>query len=238
MKHLISAFQFLTILPLGKSRALDAPKTITYFPIVGLAIGLILVLGDYLFFLAWPRTIASLLDILLLAILSGGLHLDGLGDTADGLLSHKSRDEVLRIMKDSRIGVMGLLAITFVLSIKWAGLQGLGKHRTLSLLIIPAYSRGAMMFGIRFMSYGRAQGGLGTDFFSTRPSLRVLSSMVVPVFFSLWLGWTGIWFNGLFVVVTALILLYFKKRMDGITGDMLGSMTEVEEACLFLFASL
>jgi adenosylcobinamide-GDP ribazoletransferase len=95
-----------------------------------------------------------------------------------------------------------------------------------------------MMFGIRFMKYARPQGGLGTDFFSTSPSLRVLSSLVVPVFFSFWLGWTAIWFNGLFVAVTALILLYFKKRMDGITGDMLGSMTEVEEACLFLIASL
>ena len=170
MKHLISAFQFLTILPLGKPRELDASKMTPCFPIVGLAIGLILLFADYLFSKLWPVNVVSLLDVMLLAILSGGLHLDGLGDTADGLFSHKSPERALAIMRDSRIGAMGLLAILFVLAIKWVSLQGVGEHRALFLLIIPAYSRGAMMFGIKFLNYGRPEGGVGTDFFSRKPS--------------------------------------------------------------------
>ena len=165
MKYLISALQFLTILPLGKSRDFDAPKTIPWFPVVGLAIGLILMLGDYIFSILWPDIIVALLDVLLIVILSGGLHLDGLGDTADGFFSHKSTEQVLSIMRDSRIGVMGLAAIVFVLSIKWASILHLVGHRALYLFIIPAYSRGAMMFGIKFLRYGRPQGGIGTDFF-------------------------------------------------------------------------
>jgi adenosylcobinamide-GDP ribazoletransferase len=193
-------------------------------------------LADYLFLKLWPVSVASLLDILLLAILSGGLHLDGLGDSADGLFSHKSPERILAIMRDSRIGAMGLLAILFVLAIKWVSLQGVAEHRGLYLLIIPAYSRGAMMFGIKFLTYGRPEGGVGTDFFSRKPPIVALTSILLPAFISLWLGYPAIWLNGLFILVTALILLYFKRRLGCITGDMLGAMAEVEEACLFLAA--
>lgn len=236
MKHLISAFQFLTILPLGKSRVFDASRTTPYFPVVGLCIGLILVLVDSLFSKLWPVSIVSLLDIMLLAILSGGLHLDGLGDTADGLFSHKSPERALAIMRDSRIGVMGLLAILFILFMKWASLQALAEHRALYLLTIPAYSRGAMMFGIKYLNYGRPEGGVGTDFFSHKPPVVALTSILLPAFISLWLGYPAIWLNGLFIIMTALILLYFKRRFGCITGDMLGATAEVEEAGLFLLA--
>ena len=236
MKHLISAFQFLTILPLGKPRVFDASRTTPYFPVVGLGMGLILLLADSLFSKLWPVSIVSLLDIMLLAILSGGLHLDGLGDTADGLFSHKAPERALAIMRDSRIGVMGLLAILFILFVKWASLQALAEHRALYLLIIPAYSRGAMMFGIKFLSYGRPEGGVGTEFFSHKPPMVALTSILLPAFISLWLGYPAIWFNGLFVIMTALVLLYFKRRLGCITGDMLGATAEVEEAWLFLVA--
>lgn len=237
MKHLISAFQFLTILPLGKPRILDASKITPCFPIVGLGIGLILLFADRLLSRLWPVSVVSILDIMLLALLSGGLHLDGLGDTADGLFSHKSPQRALAIMRDSRIGAMGLLAILFVLAIKWTSLQGVAEHRALYLLIIPAYSRGAMMFGIKFLSYGRPEGGVGTDFFSRKPPMVVLTSILLPAFISLWLGYPAIWLNGLFILLTMLMLLYFKRRLGCITGDMLGAMAEVEEACLFLVAS-
>ncbi|MEE8300461.1 MAG: adenosylcobinamide-GDP ribazoletransferase [Desulfatiglandales bacterium] len=236
MKYLISALQFLTILPLGKSRDFDAPKTIPWFPVVGLAIGLILMLGDYIFSILWPDPIVALLDVLLIVILSGGLHLDGLGDTADGFFSHRSPEQVLSIMRDSRIGVMGLAAIVFVLSIKWASILHLVEYRALYLFIIPAYSRGAMMFGIKFLRYGRPQGGIGTDFFSDNPPMYALSIIFLPVLLSFWLGVKAIWLNSLFILMTALILFYYKRRMGGITGDMLGAMAEVEEAGLFLVA--
>jgi len=238
MKHLLSALQFLTILPCGRPRVFDAPKTIPYFPVAGLVIGSMLVLCDYVFSMVWPVTVVSVLDVLLLAILSGGLHLDGLGDTADGLLSHRSLDQALTIMRDSRIGVMGLVAIVFILSIKWASLQSLVKHRALYLFIIPAYSRGAMMFGIKFLRYGRPQGGMGTDFFSDKPRIYALSIIFLPLFLSFWVGWSAVFFNSLFIFMTVLILFYYKRRMDCITGDMLGAMAEVEETGLFLAACI
>jgi adenosylcobinamide-GDP ribazoletransferase len=94
-----------------------------------------------------------------------------------------------------------------------------------------------MMFGIKFLSYGRPEGGVGTDFFSRKPPMVALISILLPAFISLQLGYPAIWLNALFILLTALILLYFRRRLGCITGDMLGAMAEVEEACLFLAAS-
>ncbi len=239
MKHFICALQFLTILPLGKEREIQARRIVPLFPLAGLVIGLFVCLGDYLFSLAWPRDIVSLLDVLILALISGGLHLDGLGDTADGLLSHRSRERALEIMRDSRLGVMGILAIFFVLCMKWAGINHLSEHRMAYLLIIPAYSRGSLMFGIKFLRYGRTQGGMGTEFFSEKPPIvYLLISMLFPVFLSGWLGFAALWFNGLFMALTASILLCYRQKTGFVTGDMLGAMAEMEEAALFLAASI
>jgi adenosylcobinamide-GDP ribazoletransferase len=236
MKNLAAAFQFLTVLPVGKPRRVEAGKMVPWFPIVGLAVGLIMVLADYAFSMLWPGTIVALLDVLLLTVLSGGLHLDGLGDTADGLLSHRSREKALGIMRDSRIGVMGLLAVVFVLAIKWGCLRNLQEQRTLYLLIIPAYSRGAMMFGIQCLKYGRPDGGMGTDFFSNKPPTWALWTILLPVFISCWLGWHAIMLNIAFVAMTILILLYYERRLGCVTGDMLGALAEILEAWLFLIA--
>lgn len=236
MKNLRATFQFLTFLPMGKPQSVEAAKMVPYFPVVGLVIGLIMVLGDYAFSMLWPGTIVALLDVLLLTVLSGGLHLDGLGDTADGLFSHRPREKVLAIMRDSRIGVMGLLAIVFVLAIKWGCLRLLPEQRTLYLLIIPAYSRGAMMFGIQCLQYGRPDGGMGTDFFSRKPPTWALWTILLPVFISCWLGWHAIVLNVSFVAMTVLILFYYERRLGCITGDMLGAMAEILEAWLLLIA--
>jgi adenosylcobinamide-GDP ribazoletransferase len=93
-----------------------------------------------------------------------------------------------------------------------------------------------MMFGIKFLTYGRPEGGVGTDFFSRKPPIVALTSILLPAFISLWFGYPAIWLNSLFILVTALILLYFKRKLGCMTGDMLGAMAEVEEACLFLVA--
>ena len=238
MKNLFSAFQFLTILPFGRYKKFEATKTIPYFPVVGLFIGLIIASGDYIFSILWPRPVVSLLDVLLLAIISGGLHLDGLGDTADGLLSHRPREKIFNIMKDSRIGAMGLMVVFFALTIKWAGIQYLSEHRTLYLLMIPSYARGSMVLGIKFLQYGRPEGGLGTDFFSNEIPLHSMAGIFLPVLLSLFLGLPCVWLNISFVAVAWGMLYYYKSKINCITGDMLGALAEVEETILFLIACL
>ncbi|GAB1427271.1 hypothetical protein MASR2M17_06970 [Aminivibrio sp.] len=93
---------------------------------MGLTVGALAALGDgALAFLKFPVVLRSLLTITFLAALSGGLHLDGLADSADGFLSARQRERILEIMRDSRIGTMGVLALVFVLAVKVTALAEL-----------------------------------------------------------------------------------------------------------------
>jgi adenosylcobinamide-GDP ribazoletransferase len=186
----------------------------------------------------WGRSAGSLLDVVFLAILTGAFHIDGLGDAADGLLGQRSKEKILTIMKDSRLGTMGLVAILCGLSIKWAGIAGLDAQRTILLIIVPAYARASMLFGMRYLPYGRPDGGTGADFFKAELPLSAFWGLSIPVLLSFILGWKMIWLNLCFAALTAGLIRYYQRRVGCITGDMLGAMAEVTEAGLFLVASI
>ena len=141
-------------------------------------------------------------------------------------------------MKDSRIGTMGLVAIVSALAIKWGGIAGLDSHRSLLLILVPAYARGGMIFGIRFLEYGRPEGGTGLEFFKEKPGNNAFWGMILTVLLSVLLGWKAVWLIGGFVCLIVLVLYYYKKRLGCITGDMLGAMTEILESGLFLLVSM
>lgn len=234
MKALLASLQFLTALPLGKPRPFATRGIIVNFPLTGLAIGLLLAIFDALISCLWPRTIVSTLDVVFLAAITGALHLDGLADTADGLYGRREKDKALAIMKDSRVGAMGLVAVACVLGVKATALTNVEHSRLLVLMIVPAYARSAMMFGMRFLPYARGSEGTGSSFFETPLKPKDFRWAAVPFFLSLPLGWRGILLNVAGATLLALLLLFYRKKIGGITGDMLGCMVEVIEAALFL----
>jgi adenosylcobinamide-GDP ribazoletransferase len=209
-----------------------------FFPLVGILLGLLVAVSDRLMLNLWAEPVVALLDVILLAAVTGAFHLDGLGDTADGLFGQRPRDKALAIMKDSRIGTMGLVAIVFGLALKWAGIAGLDANRSLFLVIVPAYARSGILFGIRFLEYGRPGGGTGMAFFKEKLKPAAFWGLALPVGLSLLLGWPAILINLYFIIIVSTILYYYKKRIDCITGDMLGAMIEVLEAGLFLIVSM
>jgi adenosylcobinamide-GDP ribazoletransferase len=141
-------------------------------------------------------------------------------------------------MKDSRLGTMGLVAIVFGLALKWAGIAGLDANRSLLLIIVPAYARASMLFGMRFLEYGRPDGGTGVDFFKSKLKWAAFWGLTAPVMLSVFLGWTAFWLNLSFVALTAVLIWYYKRRVGCITGDMLGAMAEILESGLFLLISI
>ena len=236
MNHLKSALQFLTLLPLGKSDTFDTHAMVPYFPLVGILVGVLVSAADAVARLFWPLPAAAVLDLVLLAAVTGAFHLDGLGDTADGLFGHRPRERALEIMKDSRIGAMGLMAVICCLLLKWAGILSLNAHqRPLILILVPAYARSSMLFGMRFLPYGRTA-GTGMAFFENDLQPADFKWLGVPVLFSLFLGWRGLFLNAAFAGTLVAVLGYYKRRMGCITGDMLGAMTELMEAVLFMAA--
>jgi adenosylcobinamide-GDP ribazoletransferase len=233
-----AALQFLTILPLGRSKDFPAQKMAAYFPVAGLIVGLLLVCTDNVFQQLFPGHIVSLLDVIFLAIVTGALHLDGLADTADGLFSHRPPEKILGIMKDSRVGTMGLLAIIVVLAVKWAGIGALEGHRNVFLVVIPAFSRGAFTVAMQCLPYIRPEGGTASAFFSEKKDLAACRWTLLPLALCLLAGPKGLFLMGLFIGIVGLVLFYYKKRLGGITGDMVGALGEVTEASLFLFAAV
>lgn len=236
MRGLVSAIRFSTILPIGKSGEFDPKFTVPCFPLVGLILGGMLAVFDMAVTRIWPVPVASVLDVVFLVAVTGAFHLDGLGDSADGMFGHRPRERVLEIMKDSRIGIMALAAVVCSLAVKWGGISCLNDHRALFLLIIPAYARGSMLFGFRFLEYGRPQ-GVGKALFERPADIFDFKWLLVPVALSLLAGWRAVWVNICFIAIVALILYYYKKRMGCVTGDMLGAMTEITESFMFLLVS-
>lgn len=237
MLYLKSAIQFLTILPVGKTYEFDADKIIPYFPVVGLIVGILVSAFDMIAFYLWPGHLVSLLDVMLLAILTGALHIDGLGDMADGLLGHRPKEKALLIMKDSRIGAMGLVTIIFVLAVKCGAIASLNEGRNFILVLVPIYSRSTMIFGMKFLPYGRPDGGTAFDFFKKPVKSYYFITLIIPLAFSYLLGAKGVILLYGFIISTLVILYYYKQRIGCITGDMLGAMVEITESFLFLLVA-
>lgn len=236
-----SALMFITILPAGKDVRFSPLGMIRCFPVVGLILGGLLAALDCGASLLWSDPVVAILDMLFLVAVTGAFHLDGLGDAADGLFSHRSRERALEIMKDSSTGMMGLVAIIAILAVKTAGIYAVKTECSSSaalvfLFIVPALSRGGMLFGIRFLQYGRKNTGTGHDLFEKKLPGKDFIWLLPVIALALSLGIKGIVLVLVFGVTVGLILYYYKVKMGCITGDMLGAMTEVSEAVLFLAA--
>ena len=238
MKHFIAAMQFITVVPLGRPRTFEPAAMVPYFPLVGLLIGLAAAAFDRGAALVAVPAVVALLDVVLLIAVTGAFHLDGLGDAADGLYGHHSRQQALAIMKDSRIGVMGVTAIVCCLALKWAGIYGLSAQRGLGLVVVPAYARASVLFGMRLLPYGRPEGGTGRAFFRAPLKFSAFWGLIPVLALSAGFGWRAIWLNGAYVMIVAAVLVFYKKRVDCITGDMLGAMIEISETGLFLALSM
>jgi len=238
VKNLRAAIEFITIVPAGASDHFDAVGMVPWFPVVGLLLGVALAAFDQVVGRLWNAQTAAVLDVVFMAVVTGALHLDGLADTADGLCSHRPREQILEIMKDSRIGAMGVVALCTVIALKWAGISGLGSHRGLLLVLVPAYARGGILFAMRWLEYGRPAGGTGQPFFARKLGWRAFWALPATMLISVGLGPMAFGLNAGFVLLVAVVIFYYKRRLGSVTGDMLGALTEILEAGLFLIASM
>jgi adenosylcobinamide-GDP ribazoletransferase len=234
----VSAIQFLTIIPCGYRPTFNARAALPFFPLCGLLIGSILAGIHALTALWWPDPVVALLDVVGLIALTGALHLDGLADTADGLYGHRPPEQALAIMKDSRIGAMGTISVFCCLAAKWAGLANFAGPSFLWLLLVPAYARTAVLFGIKSLPYGRPGGGTGHAFFQEPVSIKDFWGIGLILGISFFSGRTLVGLNVGFTIIVFLLIRWYRNKIQCITGDMLGAMIEVTEAALFLVGAI
>lgn len=234
---MLSAVQFLTIIPCKSRHDFNARAALPYFPICGLVIGIALVVVDALASLIWPRPVVAMIDVIALAVISGALHLDGLADTADGLYGRREPERALSIMKDSRIGAMGLVAVLCCMGLKWVAVANLAAHYKIWLFIVPAYARASVLFGTKKLPYGRPGGGTGRDFFDPPLTIKDFWSLGPLFFLSLLTSWGFVALNVGFMAIVFGVLWWYRRKINCITGDMLGALIEVTETGLLLVAA-
>jgi adenosylcobinamide-GDP ribazoletransferase len=234
MKRLLGALGFLTVAPLparlrGDGAALG--RSVVFFPVVGLAIGVAVGGLDAALRRCLPVSVATVFTVIALVAVSGGLHLDGLADTADGFFSSRPRQRILEIMKDSRSGPLGVAAVVLVVALKLAVIGALPADlRWRALVLVPLAGRSGIVASMMVLHYARPEGGLGTAFAARRPWGALLLSLAL-------LGVVGFWADGTRGLVggaaslgAALLLsVYAQRKIGGWTGDTLGATCEVVE---------
>ena len=233
----LTALRFLTSIPLPKLREAgdkDIGRSLVYFPVVGIIIGLILAGLAWVLTLILPVTVVAILLLIALVLLIGGLHLDGLADTFDGLSGHTVEDRQ-RIMRDSHIGSFGVVAIVCLLLLEYGSLISIPRAWLFwSLILMPVAGRWAMVYVIKVYPYARPA-GLGTVFKENAGwgSLVIASVITLAVAGGLFL-WAGLVIMAVVWGVTAGVGAFFKKRFAGLTGDNYGAINLIAEATVLV----
>jgi len=232
------AIQFLTIIPLPFSVRCgekDLGRSLAYFPLAGLALGALLVGLNYLLSLVLPRGIVDLLLVAALAVVTGVLHLDGLADVCDGLAARGGRERFLKVMKDSHIGAAGAIGLALVLLLKYEALLAIPDNvKQQALFCFPMLARFAQVSMIVGARQARSD-GLGAVMISGAgwPQL-ILATMTTLAAALLLAGVTGLWIFVAACLLTWALKAWFQRRIGGITGDIIGFASELNELLTLL----
>jgi adenosylcobinamide-GDP ribazoletransferase len=229
-----TAGAFLTIFPVAENVSLDNQRlgrSMGLFPAVGLLLGLGLVLCNGLLAPLIPRAVLDCLLLLLLIFATGALHLDGIADMVDGLAASRDRETSLRIMKDSRVGAMGVVGLVMLLLLKYLCLYHVPlEQKNAALLLMPTAGRWCQVFLARCSTYIRSEGGTGSVFVDHVGSTELLRASLTILLTTLVLfSFKGLLLAGLLLLFAALLMHYFERRLGGVTGDVLGAATEIVE---------
>jgi len=233
MASFLLALQFLTIVPV-KIKEISEKKiagSAIYFPLVGLLLGLALSGIDALLLaLNAPPAAVNIILVVALIGITGGIHMDGLSDTSDAFLSGKTRDEMLAIMRDPHVGVMGVLSVISVILLKIGLLSALAAQlKPVALILMCVLSRWSSVLAMTLFPYARNDGKARAFMQGMNLKIFVLSSITVLVFaFAVWRA------KGLITLLIAagctyLIGKFSYRKIGGITGDTLGATIELTE---------
>jgi len=234
------AVSFLTIIPAYSDRADEKEMALSlyFYPLVGFLIGAGLASLAWLcnwLQLGWGGDAVVIVSWILL---SGGLHMDGLMDSADGLFSGRQRDQKLEIMKDSRVGAMGGIALVSVVLLKFALLTSIPYPAKLgALLIAPALGRCMMVAAIVLFPYARPGPGLGKCFGPEAGREKLWGAMALLLLGTvLATQLLGLVFLAITALLASQAALWINNVLGGQTGDTYGALCEITET-LFLLTS-
>lgn len=239
VRPLAIAFAFLTRLPVRTQTAKEAEigRAIAFFPVVGLGLGMTLAAAAWLA-RTLPPTVTAVGLVALLASATGGLHLDGLADVFDGLGgSHGDRERMLAIMRDSRIGAHGAVALVLVVLAKVLAIGVLlQRGATWPLVLFPAVARWVVVPLITRFAYVR-EIGLGRTFNDRGSTTELVWATVFAAAMVFWAGIDAVVPTAAALAVALGFGVWMRRRLGGLTGDAYGAAIELAEIA-FLAAAM
>ncbi|WP_334193063.1 adenosylcobinamide-GDP ribazoletransferase [Pararhodobacter sp.] len=234
MRGARAALAFLTRLPAGPLDSADFARAPGWFGAVGLGIG---ALSAGVWFLAswlWGPVLGALAAVTAGLLLTGALHEDGLADTFDGLGSGRPAERALEIMRDSRIGSFGALALGVVLAARVMALAALGPWAPAALIAGQGLSRGGMGAMLQNGPYVRLSGA-GTGMTGPQPLAPPLGAALAGGALLLWTaGWGLLSALAGLALAQLAIRAWARRRLGGITGDVLGAAQVLGDLGLLL----
>jgi len=233
MNNFILLLQFFTRIPIKKEIIYDNEsygKGTVFLPLVGLIIGtLAYILTIFLIKIELTKEIYALLMLIYWIFITGALHVDGFADSVDGLLSYRSKDKVLEIMKDPHIGTNGVIGIVLLVLFKFFLYKELNS---IALLLSFIVGRVSIIFSASFGNYAR-QKGMALAIIKYNNNKSFLKSFIIT---SLIFSFFKIYYIYLLLTLVFVYFIHKKiiKKIGGVTGDTLGFICELSEV-IFLF---
>jgi len=238
LRPLWIAGRLLTRLPFpdpGEASPTDTGHSVPWYPVVGLILGVLVAAAGIGLAQTEPGVAAALI-LILWVWSSGGIHLDGLGDSADAWVGGLgSRERTLAIMKDPRCGPAAVSAIVLVLIAKWAGIQALMTDgQPWLLLFMPLLGRTQLSLLLLTTPYAREHGMAGDQSHHLQRRTAWFATLTSALVCLLATGWVGLIL--LIVAVTTFVLARrsMLERIAGFTGDTAGALVEITETLALL----
>lgn len=253
-KRFLGILSFLTRIPIKSNIGFDDEfhKGMVYFPLVGLILGLLYFISTYISVKVFGYYIGSVIFLISSVVLTGGLHLDGVGDTFDGIYSYRDKDKILEIMKDSRLGTNALLAILFLVLLKLGFVFSIiSKNIYYPLILAPVFGRLAIVFAC-YKNKSARENGMGNTFINkvedSQIFIVIASTLLIITFIliiNLSVGFMDILdggliaYNCLFIFLLLIFVMgytqYISNIIGGITGDILGCICELSELLYLIY---
>ena len=237
MLPFLIALQFLTIVPVQLKQiptARQNAQSLLFYPLIGLLIGFVL-FGLSIVLIKLPTILLASIVLVVWIWLTGGLHLDGLADTADAWVGgFGDRERTLQIMKDPTCGPIGVLSLVVVCLLKFAALYVLlEQHLNTFLILVPVLGRSVPLFLFLTTAYVRDK-GLGRSITDFIPKKLTWTVFVITIALLCVFKWLGLVTFICFITVLFFLRALFIKRIGGITGDTVGAAIELVETGLML----
>lgn len=244
MKSLILILTFLTRIPIPYSFEFnenDFKKGIQWAPAIGFVIGLIMALFSYFMRDYLSNEILGFIIFLLYISITGGLHIDGLVDSLDGLYSSRKKDRILEIMKDSRVGTFGALGlVVYVLGFVLLA----GNLPWEVIFLMPIFGRLTMLQVAACGNYARKEGGMGKSIIEYITIKKWILNLFINIAIISLIGTMYRPHMLVKILVSyslTMAIMYWNteniiKKIDGITGDILGYSVEISQLIFMMIS--